>query len=270
MRPVKRHTNQPRNATIDRDPVGHDRLDGVDQSGDRDRRGLEEQPDRHVHRLALRLLAEHRRSDDQVGRRNGRRVHHFQALTSTLTFAPGTTSQTATATILGPKTGSVNKAFTVVLASPTGGATLGTATSTVTIAGTIAGTSAQVAAGVAAAGDAGASLTVGQLQPIVARAERDWESAGITSGAKLGPLFFRAGARAPVKASTAGGRTISASPTAFGRLGQVPCDRIGQRAVRAACAGNARPPAAVLPGCEPARLTLTRIEHIAAVALRTG
>jgi hypothetical protein len=102
----------------------------------------------------------------------------FTALSSTLSFAPGVTSQTVTVTLLGRKTGKVTKAFTVVLSSSTGGATLGTTTSTVTITGT----SAQVAAGVAPAGSTAAPLTISQLQPVVAAAELDWEAAGVPAG----------------------------------------------------------------------------------------
>jgi hypothetical protein len=101
----------------------------------------------------------------------------FKALSTTLSFAPGVVSQTVTVTIVGRKTGKVNKSFTVVVSSPVGAA-IGTSTSTVTITGT----SAQVAAAVATAGGAAAPLSSAQLQPVVAAAERDWATTGVAPG----------------------------------------------------------------------------------------
>jgi hypothetical protein len=99
----------------------------------------------------------------------------YTAVSTTLTFAAGTiTGQSVSVTLLGRASGTVNKNFTVVLSSPTG-ATLGTSTSTVTITGT----SAQLAAGVAPAGSVATPLTQGQLQPVIAAAERQWAAAGV-------------------------------------------------------------------------------------------
>jgi hypothetical protein len=59
----------------------------------------------------------------------------YQALTTTLTFAPGTTSQSVTITILVHKAGSLSKYFVLALSNPTpSGATL--VNGTVTISGT--------------------------------------------------------------------------------------------------------------------------------------
>ncbi len=109
----------------------------------------------------------------------------FQALSSTLAFAAGVTSQTVTVVLLGKKVGSVNKAFTVTLSSPTGGGAIGAAsTSTVTITGT----SAQVAADTVA-GAMPTMLSSGQLDPVVAAAERVWEGAGIAPSVFAGVRF---------------------------------------------------------------------------------
>ncbi|MEA2412291.1 MAG: large repetitive protein, partial [Thermoleophilaceae bacterium] len=108
----------------------------------------------------------------------------FQALSTSVTFAPGTTTQTVSVTLLGRALGKVNKSFTVVLATPAG-ATLGATTSTVTITGT----TAQLAAGVAPPGSVAAPLTSGALQPVVAAAEQDWVAAGADPRALAGVSF---------------------------------------------------------------------------------
>jgi hypothetical protein len=109
----------------------------------------------------------------------------FQGVSTTLTFAPGTTSQTVSVTIIGRPIGKVTKSFTVVLSSPTNAA-LGTTTSTVTITGT----SAQVAAGVAPAGSVAMPLTASQLQPVIAAAEQDWQSVGIAASQLAADQFI--------------------------------------------------------------------------------
>ena len=151
----------------------------------------------------------------------------FTAVANTLSFAPGVTSQTVTVTLLGRKTGKVNKGFTVVLSSPTsaptGSATLGTATSTVTITGT----SAQLAAGQAPAGATAAPLTASQLSPVVAAAERAWESAGVSKQQlaavkfvivtlPVGQIGYTVGDTVYVDATAAGFGWYTGSGAAFG------------------------------------------------------
>jgi hypothetical protein len=135
----------------------------------------------------------------------------YTALSSTLTFAPGVTSQTVTVTILGRTLGKVNKSFTVVLSSPTN-AGLGTSTSTVTTTGT----TAQVASAVAPAPSTAAPLTYAELQPVVLAAEREWAAAGanpaqlaadrflITTQLPYGEVGFTSGSTIYIDAMAAG------------------------------------------------------------------
>ena len=134
----------------------------------------------------------------------------FTALSSTHSFAAGTTSQTVTVTLTGRKTGSVTKSFTVVLSSPTN-ATLGTTTSTVTITGT----SAQLAAGDAPAGSTAAPLTMSELTPVLAAAEDEWASAGIPA-ARLAAVQFVITTLPQGEIGYTVGDTVYIDPTAAG------------------------------------------------------
>ena len=97
----------------------------------------------------------------------------FVSKTATVTFAPGATTATFAVSIVGDKVKESTETFTVVLSSPTGGATIASGTGTVTI---VDNDGAMLAAAEAPAGAAATGLTAEVLAPVVARAEAMWRA----------------------------------------------------------------------------------------------
>jgi len=136
----------------------------------------------------------------------------YTLVSTTLSFAPGVTSRTLTVTLLGRKTGTLTKTFTVGLSAATGGATLGTTTSTVSITGT----SAQVAAATAPISSAVMPLTEAQLQPVVVAAERMWAAAGASPAQLAADRFVITTALPFGEVGFTDGNTIYIDPIAAG------------------------------------------------------
>ena len=137
------------NATVTEGNTGHD---------DRERAG---------DAVARVDLDGHGRRDD--GRRHGARpAATSSSKTATLTFSPGVTTVNFAVAIVGDTVKESTETFTVVLSSPTGGATIATGTGTVTI---VDNDGAMLAAEAAPAGSAVAPLTADALAPVVAQAE---------------------------------------------------------------------------------------------------
>jgi chitinase len=97
----------------------------------------------------------------------------YNPVSTNLTFAAGVTSLTFTVAIIGDTVHESTETFTVVLSSPTGGATIAVGTGTVTI---IDNDAAMMAASSAPAGAQAEPLTTAALAPVVATAEQMWRS----------------------------------------------------------------------------------------------
>jgi hypothetical protein len=99
----------------------------------------------------------------------------FVSKTTTLTFSPGTTSANFAVSIVNDTVKELTETFTIVLSSPTGGATIQTGTGTVTI---VDNDGAMLAAELppAEAPTVGRTLTAAVLAPVVAQAESMWRA----------------------------------------------------------------------------------------------
>jgi hypothetical protein len=98
----------------------------------------------------------------------------FVTKTQTLTFNPGVTSLNFTVSIVGDKVKESTETFTVVLSSPTGGATILNGTGTVTI---VDNDGAMLAADAAPSAGTVIPLTDAALAAVVAQAKAQWLAA---------------------------------------------------------------------------------------------
>ena len=135
----------------------------------------------------------------------------FQTKTQTLTFSPGTTSLVFQVAIVGDRTKEQTETFTVVLSSPTGGATIGTGTGTVTI---VDNDGAMLAEAAAPAGTDAARLTADVLLPVVVQAQALWRAAD--PSADFTDFTIRIADLPGLQLGWTEGRTTTIDPTAAG------------------------------------------------------
>src|SRR5262249_20963340 len=131
--------------------------------------------------------------------------------TATLAFNPGTTSQTFSVSIVNDTVKESTETFTIVLSSPTGGATIQTGTGTVTI---VDNDGAMMAADAAPAGAAIQPLTAAELAPVVSQGEAMWRS--VLPGAAFSGYTISIGNLSGLQLGWTDGQHSTIDPTAAG------------------------------------------------------
>ena len=137
----------------------------------------------------------------------------FVSKTATLTFSPGATSATFAVSIVNDTVKESTETFTVVLSSPTGGATILTGTGTVTI---VDNDGAMLADELPPPGASAVDrvLTAAALAPIVAQAESMWRAA--LPGAEFSDYTISIGNLAGRQLGWTDGQHTTIDPTAAG------------------------------------------------------